>query len=371
MKKYLLLLLLLLNFKLFSQATFELNGVIRGVDSGFVQMWVSKTDTICSVLANRVPIIDGKFKFQGHLAHPYTTVFVIKSQEVFETEWFYIDTGKQIVTISVDSVVKLTSSSLIFDEFTNQFKPKMALIDNKRSEWKRNYAALADKYKNDIPLNEEDSMQVLYNSIKHEKDLILMNYVKKYPFSYLGLMELSSSIDGNNYTPIYDSCFLYMNRELKTKQLGAKIYKKLDVARLTVEGSTLPSFPISDTSSQILTLNKNLLKEYTLCDFWFNSCGYCIKQFPKLNDIYIKWRGKGFEIIGISTDKKRFEANWRGAIKKYQLSWPQYWDIDGLQAEKLLIRSFPTNFLLDKTGKIVAKNISPNQLEIFLQSNLK
>ena len=58
------------------------------------------------------------------------------------------------------------------------------------------------------------------------------------------------------------------------------------------------------------------------------------------------------EIIGISTDKKKYELNWKEAIAKYNLSWLQYWDIDGKNASNYSINAFPANFLLNTQGEI-------------------
>jgi len=62
--------------------------------------------------------------------------------------------------------------------------------------------------------------------------------------------------------------------------------------------------------------------------------------------------------------------NWENVLNKYQLEWPQYWDQDQKQSSKLAINIFPTNFLLDKNGKIIAKNLMPNQLSYFLSKHL-
>ncbi len=93
--------------------------------------------------------------------------------------------------------------------------------------------------------------------------------------------------------------------------------------------------------------------------------------FEKLKTIYQKYRFKGFEIIGISTDEKKNKADWKKAIIRYNLSWKHFWDVNGFWAQKLSINSFPTNFLLDNTGKIIAKNIEPTELEKLLEKNLK
>ncbi len=55
--------------------------------------------------------------------------------------------------------------------------------------------------------------------------------------------------------------------------------------------------------------------------------------------------------------------------KKIPTTLAQFRDADGIIANKLSIISFPINFLVDKTGKIIARNIEPMELEKFLQLN--
>jgi len=80
---------------------------------------------------------------------------------------------------------------------------------------------------------------------------------------------------------------------------------------------------------------------------------------------------KGFEIVGISVDKATEKKNWEETIVNEKLIWQQYWDINGKDADRLSINMFPTNFLIDNTGKIIAKNISLGELEEVLSRSLK
>lgn len=108
--------------------------------------------------------------------------------------------------------------------------------------------------------------------------------------------------------------------------------------------------------------------QYTLVDFWFSNCKPCISQFPKLTAIYEQYKNKGFEIIGISTDEQ--PGDWKDAIAKYNLSWQQLWDGKKLTLDRLFIRAFRTNLLLDANGKIVQKDIELFQLEELLKAKI-
>lgn len=64
------------------------------------------------------------------------------------------------------------------------------------------------------------------------------------------------------------------------------------------------------------------------------------------------------------------KAGWQNAIVKDQITWPQFWDINGRESAKLSIVAFPTNFLLNSEGKIIKKNIRPAELDKFLSEHI-
>jgi peroxiredoxin len=79
---------------------------------------------------------------------------------------------------------------------------------------------------------------------------------------------------------------------------------------------------------------------------------------------YNKYHEKGFDIIGVSLDNKK-EA-WTKAIRADGLTWYHVSDLKGWANEAAAaynVKSVPANFLLDKTGKIVARNLRGEDLE--------
>lgn len=49
------------------------------------------------------------------------------------------------------------------------------------------------------------------------------------------------------------------------------------------------------------------------------------------------------------------------------MTYPQYWDFNHLQASDCLIRWYPTNYLVDERGKVLAKNIDLDQLKLLIK----
>ena len=103
---------------------------------------------------------------------------------------------------------------------------------------------------------------------------------------------------------------------------------------------------------------------------WYSHCMPCIAQFEDLKAIRNAFQDKGFEIIGISTDKTKYVEDWKLAIDKYKLTWPQYLDLNGIETSKYGIHIFPTSLLVNQQGKIVATGLSTVELKDFLKNNL-
>jgi thioredoxin-related protein len=83
--------------------------------------------------------------------------------------------------------------------------------------------------------------------------------------------------------------------------------------------------------------------------------------------LYNEYKSKNFEILAVSIDKSRLD--WLTAINNEKLSWTNVWDKGGLRSELYQIfglKGVPDNFLLDKEGKIVARNLRSSELKTVL-----
>src|SRR6185436_13640418 len=122
-------------------------------------------------------------------------------------------------------------------------------------------------------------------------------------------------------------------------------------------GSVAPEIALPNPEGQIVKLS-SLRGKYVLIDFWAKWCGPCRRENPNVVRAYHKFKSKGFEIYSVSLDRSK--ADWVQAIKEDGLEWTHVSDLkyfDCAAAKEYNVNAIPFSILLDKDGKILAKNL--------------
>ena len=112
----------------------------------------------------------------------------------------------------------------------------------------------------------------------------------------------------------------------------------------------------------------DLRGKLVLIDFWASWCGPCRHSNKDLVKLYSKYKSKDFEIYGISIDDNP-EA-WKKAIATDRITWKQVNEQGGWEsslANAWKIEAIPSSFLIDKDGKVLARDPTPVEIERFLK----
>ena len=148
-------------------------------------------------------------------------------------------------------------------------------------------------------------------------------------------------------------------------------------------GLPAPLLVLNDEDEKRFALH-NMKATFTLIAFWDPTCSHCKVEIPKLDSMYkASWMNNDIKLIAVNINNKE-KAAWKAFIKEHQLNkWINAYQTDEdlnkeiKEGKPTTIRQLydvyktPTFYLLDKDKKIIAKNLSIEQFNDFIQSTLK
>jgi thiol-disulfide isomerase/thioredoxin len=104
-----------------------------------------------------------------------------------------------------------------------------------------------------------------------------------------------------------------------------------------------------------------------LLDFWATWCSSCVAELPNVKAVYERYHAQGFEVIGVSLDRKGDRQKLVDFVNERKLPWPQHYELSekgrNVLAERYGVVAIPAMFLLDRTGKLAATNARGEKLE--------
>lgn len=127
-------------------------------------------------------------------------------------------------------------------------------------------------------------------------------------------------------------------------------------------GQMFPDFNEKDLAGQPLSVAA-FKGKVVLVDFWATWCGPCVQELPNVISAYEKYHSLGFEIVGISLDQNK--ASLTAFIKSKKMTWPEFFDGKGWEnklAQKYEVHSIPASYLLDREGRIIARDLREDEL---------
>lgn len=164
-----------------------------------------------------------------------------------------------------------------------------------------------------------------------------------------------------------------------------RILEAAEDKRYTLCGEVVPNIILPDTTLTNWEALYDIDSEYTLIVIWESNCGHCKKEMPKLKQVYEKWKPEGVEVFAIGNDFETEE--WIEFVREKELDWINVSDnpaINDSDSALVLIRngittlpslnfrktfdvfSTPKIYLLDNEKKIVAKQLSSQQIDELL-----
>ena len=172
-----------------------------------------------------------------------------------------------------------------------------------------------------------------------------------------------TSLQAANHTlfPEYGQRYLDKYKSDKGQAMGG-LRQKVKMAGSFITGAVAPDFTQNTPEGEPFSLS-DLRGKVVLVDFWASWCGPCRRENPNVVRLYEQYKDNGFDILGVSLDRSK--GPWVKAIEKDGLPWHHISDLKGWKnqvAQMYSVSSVPHTILLDREGRILARNLRGEQL---------
>ncbi|PLK45467.1 TlpA family protein disulfide reductase [Emticicia sp. TH156] len=145
----------------------------------------------------------------------------------------------------------------------------------------------------------------------------------------------------------------------------AKFKERVDIMKPLQTGLVFPQLIVTDSTGREHTPMQSKTK-YTVVYFYDPDCGHCRDSAPKLVNFYNANKGKVTVYnISIINDRKKI-SSFINTYKTHELI--NVWDTRNryVYAKDFDVYSTPTNYILDKNKRIIARRIPVEKIEDFL-----
>lgn len=344
--------LLLVPIVLTAQKKFTIQGNLPGLPEGSA-VSLSDANKPQDTLAKAI-VKNGGFVLNGSVAEP--NLYQLNLDGVQKKSILFIGNEKVQVSGSLEAVQDLkVEGSAIHDDF-EKFKSTFNPLFQELTAMGQRISRLPSLSRNDSVMN--DYREQL-NKIKVEVD----RFVETRPSSPVSPFVVVVTSEIEQDLAILERRYAQLNKNAQGGFYGKIIRQQIDEKKAGAIGSEAIEFEQNDTEGKKVALS-SFRGKYVLVDFWASWCRPCREENPNVVKAYNKFKDKNFTVLGVSLDSNR--QPWLKAIKTDQLDWTQVSDLKGWNNEaaaRYNIQSIPQNFLVDPSGKIVAKNLRGPELE--------
>ena len=371
--KKIIVLLSLISSCVFAQKTakpktfgFKIEGTVRNFEGPFIYLhhkWDDQNFT------DSAKVVKGKFSFNLKSQEPNMYWFTTNSDLNNPVNCiFFVDEGTLKAQVIGDSIAYSTIEG---GKSQVDYIAYRAVLNN--------IVLLQQKMQNDFnvavqnnDINTQNAIRTEYQNLNNTYLNSLKDYIKAHPKSPVSGFIIYNDFNNPNIPlSVVEECLSYIDAGVKESKFIKLANKRLDSMRGTTVGYKANEFSQTNTAGKVVNLS-DFRGKYVLIDFWASWCRPCRMENPNVVTAYNRFKDKGFTVLGISMDSNK-EA-WLNAIQQDNLTWTHLSDLKGWGNEvgKLYgVSGIPQNYLIDKDGKIVAKDLRGPALEEKLAEILK
>ncbi|HSC53579.1 MAG TPA: TlpA disulfide reductase family protein [Phnomibacter sp.] len=343
--------------------TVKLKGSIKGVDTGWMELIVPSRE---NQKIDSIKIEKAGFNYTLKVKEPELLVLRIAGTQQSELA-FWGEPGTVAITANKDSFWTSKVDGGPTQVLYKDLEAKVKSIMVKGQALQPAYMA-AQQTQN---MEEMQRIEAQMIALQEETKTTAIDFAKKNKgtvlSAYIGLVFLAQPGNDAAIKNLYDS----LPPAVQKTFFGKKMAEFVNAAAATAVGAAAPEFMMNDVNDKPVSLS-SFKGQIVLIDFWASWCGPCRQENPNVVKAYEAYKDKGFTILGVSLDQDK--AAWLKAIADDKLSWTQVSDLqywNNAAAKLYKVQSIPANFLLDKDGKIIARDLRGPALEAKLAEVLK
>lgn len=363
----------------------SVNGIVKNIKPGdsilMIYLWkqlISEKKDV--VIDSVVPDKNREFFMNRKLSEPGYYRIGYKGLKSASTALLLLDAGTHKAKIIIDTMIvrnEMVDSFIANKIYIRGIKDNDLLDSffNKVAYYYKNYESPINKRmleleKQGIRFSEIDSLNTLLKKIRLEKYSKLNSIVDSQMGVSIAIYQTMEQWDNSDFE-FMDKIFAKFAKRKPLSFITAHIEMK--VANLKsgnlVSKSAIP-FILVNEKDQSVNIGNYIGKKIIFIDFWASWCMPCLAEMPSYKRIYEKYQSHDFIIVGVSADGNK--DNWRKALLKQALPWLNVVDEKGKLnvAKKYGVSYMPSNYLIDKEGKIIRRNINPFELEEYLKANI-
>lgn len=365
-------LFLLGNSTVLAQNNFSLAGKIKGVSGGLIYLSYASVRDSSAIKSN------GSFSFNGKVSEPTSAFLVLKQEKSDDNNrtTFFIEPSAMTVSAAYNDFkeAKVTGSRVQKElDLLNKLKTP---VQKEMQPLLEEFNSANDTYrkalKNKMGEKTADSLRNITEAIREKfepfnakQDSIDYRFFATHPRSYVTAFMLRYHIADLTLDQMR-SYYAAFDDKIRQSSYGKELENEIQKLEGGSPGAVAKDFSTVELKGDSVRLSSFRNSKYILLDFWASWCIPCRKGNPHLKDLYAKYKGNNFEIIGVSDDDSNPEK-WKKAVKDDSLPWLQVlrgldWEKirNGIKnendiSEKFGIHTLPTKILIDKNGIIIGR----------------
>ncbi len=131
------------------------------------------------------------------------------------------------------------------------------------------------------------------------------------------------------------------------------------------QGEQAPDFTLPDIQEGKADITLSSLRGKTVyVDFWASWCTPCLRSMPLINELYAKYRERGFEVVAINVDDPVDDG--REFLLDTPLDYLIAADTESSVLEQYGVIGMPTSYLIDPQGvvRLVHMGFKDKDIEI-------